>query len=259
MTGVNPFAPVLDEVAGRIAGTEPCWRTDPARWAYCLREAVGVVRPDWLITHHDCAAEADAVTAAVTDAAAVVDVELADTGILAAALELTSVLTELYPRQSVVASVTGPGMLSLAVAQRLSTPSKQLPDLVADIGDLLGALVGGYVAAGAARVVVWESAAGESLDDLVDDVADAHGPMMRRLDTMGVPAVLCGGDGLTGLGYATHVVAGQGLVPAARFGAEPFPTLWQDLTRNYGGPIVTDGPIPGDCDLSLLAPAAHRG
>ncbi len=27
--------------------------TEPARWAYALREAVGLVRPDWVVTHHD--------------------------------------------------------------------------------------------------------------------------------------------------------------------------------------------------------------
>ncbi|CAJ1504963.1 hypothetical protein [[Mycobacterium] burgundiense] len=254
MQGANVFAPVLDQVAARIAGSHPCWRTDSTRWAYCLREAVGLVRPDWVITHFDPFAEADAVTASVTASAAVVDVDLARTPILAAALELTTVLARLYPGQPVAASVTGPGTLSKILAQRFSTPDEDLPDLIADVGDLLGVLVGSYVAAGAGRILVWESF--ES--DLPDDVADSHGPMLRRLDTMGVPAVLCGAEGLDELGYAHHVVAGRGLAVAADFGTVAFDQLWPTLVTGYDGPIVSDGPIPGDADLSVLAAAANR-
>lgn len=256
---MTPFAPVLDRVAARIAGGPPCWKTNPTRWAYCLREAVALVRPDWVITHFDPHAEADALTGEVTASAAVVDVDLARTPILAAALELTTVLVRLYPAQPVAASVTGPGQLSSILAQRFSTPDDDLPDLIADVGDLLGVLAGSYAAAGAGRILVWESAEIDPMDDLVDEVADAHGPLLRRLDTMGVPAVLCGADRLDELGYADHVVPGRGLAAAADFGTVPFDRLWPTLVHGYGGPIVSDGPVPGDADLSLLAAAANRG
>jgi hypothetical protein len=251
---MTPFAPVLDLVAARVSGTEPCWRTEPTSWAYCLREAVGLVRPDWVITHFDATAEADAVSGAVTASAAVIDVDLARSPILAAALELTTVLARLYPALPVAASVTGPGALSQILAQRFSTPSEDLPDLLADIGDLLGVLVGSYAAAGADRILVWES----SETDLLDDLVDAHAPMLRRLHTMGVPAVLCGAEQLDGLDYAHHAVAGRGLATAADFGTVPFDRLWPTLTDGYQGPIVSDGPIPVDADLSVLAAAANR-
>lgn len=251
--GPNAFAPVLDRVAARIAGVDPCWRSDPTRWAYCLREAVALVRPDWVITHFDPHAEADAVTASVTQTTEVVDVELAGTPILAAALELTTVLAGLYPAQPVAASVTGPGLLSRFLAERFSTPDEDFADLIADVGDLIGVLVGSYVAAGADRILVWEPA-----DDCHGDLVDAHAPLVRRLDTMGVPAVLCGAQRLDGLGYADHVVPGRGLAAAADFGTVPFDQLWPALVGGHDGPIVSDGPIPGDADLSLLAAAANR-
>ncbi|MFA5710422.1 hypothetical protein [Mycolicibacterium sp.] len=251
---MTPFAPVLDQVASRISGTETCWRTEPSRWAYCLREAVGLMRPDWVITHFDPQAEADAVTASVTASAAVIDVNLARTPLLAAALELTTVLAGLFPAQPVAASVTGPGALSQILAQRFSTSDEDLPDLIADVGDLLGVLVGSYAAAGATRILVWES----SETDLLDDLVDAHAPMLRRLHTMGVSAVLCGAERLDGLDYAHHVVAGGGLATAADFGTVPIDRLWPTLTDGYQGPIVTDGPIPSDADLRVLAAAANR-
>lgn len=251
---MTPFAPVLDQVAARISGTEPCWRTEPTRWAYCLREAVGLVRPDWVITHFDPQAEADAVSASVAASSGVIDVDLARTPTLAAALELTTVLAGLFPAQPVAASVTGPGALSRILAQHFSTRPGDISDLIADVGDLLGVLVGSYVAAGAARILVWESCD----TDLSDEVADAHGPMRRRLDTMGVPAVLCGAERLDELGYAHHVVKGRGLVAAADFGTAPFDRLWPTLIDGYQGPIVSDGPIPSDVDLRVLAAAANR-
>ncbi|CAJ1583537.1 hypothetical protein [[Mycobacterium] wendilense] len=255
MNGPNPFVPVLDEVAARITRTAPCWRTDPMQWAYCLREAVGLVAPDWVLANYDPSTEVDAITDTASESAAVLDVEVAESPILVSALELTSVLTKLYPRHPVAASVTGPATLSLRLAERFSTPSEQLPDLVADVGDLLGALVADYVTAGANRILVWEPVALDGVfpADRLDDLADAHAPLLRRLDTMGVPAVLCGAERLPERGYRHHAVAGRGLAPAARFGAEPFLELWQELCRGHDGPIITDGPIPGDCDLSLLS------
>lgn len=252
----NVFAPVLDQVAARIAGIEPCWRTDPQRWAYCLREAVGVLNPDWVITHFDPHVEADAVAAQVSVAEAVVDVDLLDTPALAAALELTRVLAGLYPARPVVASVTGPGALTRLIADRLAVPVDETSDLMVDVGDLLSALVAGYVTAGADRIVIWESP-GRGADGR-DDLLAAHGPILRRLETMAVPAVLCGGSGLEQLGYAHHVVPGRGLVCAAQLGSEPFLPLWRKITDGYDGPILSDGPIPRDCDLTLLATATSR-
>lgn len=256
--GTPAFAPVLDQVAARISGTEPCWRTDPTRWAYCLREAVALVRPDWVVTHFDPRAEADAVTGSVTSAAQVIDVDLALTPILSAALELTTVLARLYPAQPVAASLSGPGVLTKALAQAFSTPKSELPDLLADVGDLLGVLVGHYVAAGADRILVWESSEPGVCEERVEELSDAHSPMLRRLETAGVPAVLCGAENFAGLGYPQHASPGRGLAAAADFATVPFDRLWPTLTVGHGGPILSDGPIPGDADLSLLAAAAHR-
>lgn len=272
------FAPVLNEVAARMAAEPVSVREDPERGAYQLKEAVSLVRPDWVLTHHDPGLEADAVRgliacgSASADLLDLVDTELARTAPVSRVIELVEILAGLYPSGVVAVSVTGPaGLCSALTGAREGGPGLDA-DVLADCGDVLAELVSAYVDAGASRVLVWEPDIEEPDEP---DVSDAHVPIVRRLEMLGVSGVLCGGSGMSVLGYSAHALARDGR-GAALFRPECFrPTpeavsfaeLWREwaaetapLARSEADPplLVSDGPLPAECDMGLLRAAGER-
>lgn len=272
------FAPVLNDVAARMAPEPVSVHQDPERGAYQLKEAISLVRPDWVLTHHDPGLEANAVRGLIADGAVsedlleLVDTKLARTGPVSRMVALVKILAGLYPHGTVAASVTGPVGLCSALTGPHAEGQSLDADVLADCGDVLAELVSAYVDAGAHRVLVWEPAIAEPDEP---DVADAHVPIVRRLQTLGVPGVLCGGAGANVSGYSAHALAqgGQGAVlirpecfrPASE--AVSFTQLWREwavraapLAHSEAEPplVLSDGPLPADCDMSLVRQAGER-
>ncbi|BBG02371.1 MULTISPECIES: hypothetical protein [Pseudonocardia] len=260
------FVPVLDLVAARMAGVPVGARTDPARWAYHLRDAIALARPDWVVTHHDPLAEPDAVREAGGDP---LDRPLATAAAVEPLVELTRVLAGLFPRATVAASLTGPVAMAraLAGADPGGGPAGEpAPDLVADCADALAELASAQVQAGARRLLVWEDAA---------SLAGALDPLLRRAATLGTPVVVRGGTGPgatggDGAGSVLHagpdgdggaLLVDPAVVAAGSAGEsdEPFGTLWRRWRAVPGARLVlTDGPLPLDCDLGRLREAGER-
>ncbi len=260
------FAPVLQEVAARISGTEPATlREQPDRWAYALREAVSLVAPDWIVTHHDLGLEADAARATGADLADAVDVPLDGSAPASAALELTATLATLYPQALVAASISGPAaMAAHLLEEEEEEEAADLDPLDAlDLcGDALAGLAAAHIERGAQRVIVWEPSCGPFA---VDDVEAAHQPLLRRLETLGAAAVLCSGADLGGDGYAAHASPSSSraamLVPLDAFPlaeGDDFPLIAEIELAPAGDVVLTDGPIPRDCSMSALAQLGRR-
>ncbi|ASR38089.1 hypothetical protein BAY61_27230 [Prauserella marina] len=246
------FAPVLSEVAARMAGAGPEPGSGAVPMAYRLRDAVELVRPDWVVTHHDQGAEARAARTAGD--VELVDVALAALDPVAGLVELVEVLAALYPDTVVAASVTGPA--GMAAAMESGGDSADL----LDCGDVLAELVSAYVGAGASRVLVWEPEVG---DDIADEVISAHTSIVRRLDMLGVPGVLCGGAAIDSAGYRAHALNGGGreatLVPPNAFSRGAAGSFAELLPGSAAhGLVLTDGPVSADCDLGLLSAVSVR-
>ncbi|GAB3702272.1 hypothetical protein [Nocardiopsis oceani] len=270
------FAPVLNEVAARMA-TEPvsvC--EDPERGAYQLKEAISLVRPDWVLTHHAPELEASAVRGLVADGTAstdlgdLVDTQLARTAPVSRVVALVEILAGLYPNGTVAVSVTGPAGLCSTLTENRTEGQGLDADVLADCGDVLAELVSAYIAAGAHRVLVWEPEIGEPDQP---DVADAHVPLVRRLEMLGVPGVLCGGAGANVSGYSAHALArdgrGAALIAPECFrsapGAVSFAQLWREWAAQTAPHseaelplLVSEGPLPAESDMSLLRAAGER-
>lgn len=259
------FAPVLQEVAARVSGTEPAaLREQPTQWAYALREAVSLVAPDWIVSHHDLDLEADAVTAAGSgDLVDALDAPLEDAAPASAALELTATLATLYPGAVVAASVSGPAAMAGRLLGRDGAEEEPDPLDALDLcGDALAGLAAAHVERGASRVIVWEPSCGPFV---AADVAAAHRPIVRRLATLGAAAVLCSGPDLDGDGYAAHAAPSSGrsatLIPADAFPDDEGDArgLIAEIESAPAGEVVlTDGPIPRGCSMSALAQLGRR-
>src|SRR5271166_3595797 len=139
------LAPVLQEVAARVGATPPEERLrQPARWAYALRDAVALARPDWIVTHHDLELEALAAAEQVDTVEDAPDADLAATALGGAALELTDTLRGLYPSGVIAASVTGPATMAARLASRLGEADIDLETVALDCGDALAALAAAH-------------------------------------------------------------------------------------------------------------------
>ncbi|KID28470.1 hypothetical protein HQ32_04222 [Prauserella sp. Am3] len=251
------FAPVLQDVAARMAGADSR-SADPVQQAYRLRDAVELVRPDWVISHHDPDAEAAAARSAGSEVE-LVDVTLAGRSPVSGLVEVVEILAKLFPDATVAASLTGPA----ALAARLATDDGDA-DLL-DCGDVLAELLSAYVGAGARRVVVWEA---DVPGETATEVTRAHTAIVRRLEMLGVPGVLCGGSAVDSPGYMAHALTTRGrgalLVPGSAFArgsGECFAQLWRHWTEQgaeSAGLVLTDGPVPTDCEMGLLSSAGAR-
>lgn len=257
------LAPVLQEVAARVNPTPPEERLrQPARWAYALRDAIALARPDWIVTHHDLQLEALAAAEQVDTVEDASDADLVASTLGAAALELTETLRGLYPSEIIAASVTGPATMAAQLASTLGETDADLETAALDCGDVVAALAAAHVERGATRVIVWEPDAG-GLES--DALAQAHEPLLRRLTLLGVDAVAIGAEGLRDCDYAALACAtgGRG---AAVLGAHAFrdgTSLDAALARAEASAgadavLISDGPVPGDCDLTALRRLGER-
>ncbi len=248
------LAPVLQDVAAGLTGADPALRRDdPVRWAYALRDALALVRPDWVVTHHDLDLEAGDVLAQAGDVDAVFDADPSAGPALGAGLELTQTLAALYPGGIVAASVTGPATLAGRLAPSLQGTDGDdgLSELMDACGDLLSEVAALHAARGAARIVVWEpEPAGTP-----ELIARAHKPLVRRLALLQTPAALAGAA--IGEGYVASEGAGLALVPAAETGDLG---SWRSAAgaAGPGGVVLSDGPLPADCDPVVLRRLGER-
>lgn len=255
------LAPVLQEVAARVGGQDPGQRRlAPDRWAYALRDAVALARPDWIVTHHDLGLEADAIASLEIDLDDLLDADLAASPQGAAALELTATLAALYPGGVVAASLTGPATTVARLAEHRAEAVDDLATAALDCGDPLAALAAAHAERGARRIVVWEPQA-EVLEP--GDLAQAHEPILRRLALLDVEAVIAGPPAVHEAGYArsASAVSGQraALLPASAFsGREQLAGALAEASRLAGedGVVLSGGPVPGDCDLAALGDLA---
>jgi len=254
------LAPVLQEVALRMNPGGGNMRDDRAAFAYTLRDAVQLVRPDWIVTHHDQALEADTVAGAGAEPDDVVDVDLTAGGPAAQALELTATLAGVFSGKTVAASITGPATMAVATA-KAAGGDHELRGLAEDCGDILAALAAAHAERGAARIIVWEPETA-GLDP--DELAPAHEPIVRRLGLAGAEAVLCAASvipvGYSAVAWPNH---GEG---AACLAGEAFSSpdaLHAELARaseiaGAGGILLSDGPVPADADMTALRQLGER-
>jgi hypothetical protein len=257
------LAPVLQEVAARVNPTPPEERLrQPARWAYALRDAVALARPDWIVTHHDLQLEALAVAEQVDTVEDAPDADLAASALGAAALELTETLRGLYPSGIIAASLTGPATMAARLAARLAEPDVDLGTTALDCGDAVAGLAAAYAERGASRVIVWEPDAG-GLEP--GALAQAHEPLLRRLTLLGLDAVAVGAEGLRECEYTALACAsggrGAALLEADAFGDSASldaALAGAEASAGADAVIVSDGPVPGDCDLTALRRLGER-
>lgn len=248
------IAPVLQDVAARLASvTDDLRLREPARWAYAIRDAVAIVQPAWIVTHHDLDLEVAGLADQVGEVDDVPDADLAESPPGRAALELTATLVGLHPSATVAASVTGPSTVARRLAARLGEGAADLDDIAQDCGDAVAALAAAHAEHGAARVIVWEPEAAPAGGD---GVARAHDPILRRLALVGVEAIAVGTDALSDSAYAAVAWAGGGR-GAALLGRDAF-TDGSSLEAAIGQAAaaskvaVSDGPVPGGFDLAAL-------
>ncbi len=255
------LAPVLQEVAARITGTPAdAMRSDPVKWAYALREALALGRPDWIVSHHDTSLEPAALAHAIDEASEIFDVSLPGLDGPRAAVTLVATLSELYPGRVVAASVTGPATTTgrLAAELGIEDPAERL-DLLDGCADGLAELAAAMAGAGAERLLVWEPTDG-GFDS--EDLASAHGPLLRRAETIPCPTVLCAaiadppaGYGLvaTAAGSRARLISPDELSTGGSLSAvlDPLEQAGVEL-------VLSDGPIAGDCDLALIRELGER-
>lgn len=245
------LALALDELAARLTGTEPDGAA-PEAWAYALREAVALARPDVLICGWGGAAQTAALAAIADGAEDVVDAlydapPLAEAPPVAHALEVVRTLAALYPGAPRLAAVVR-GPCSAAAALGADQEAAEVA------ADLLAALAGAYGEAGAELVLV--------VEDLAPADERAHSPVVRALEHQRLDAVLLAP---AGGGPAGHARCGE---PWSLGGAAPDvavvdPALWiagddafaagRAAIAGTPGLVVVAGQLPGDLALERLA------
>jgi hypothetical protein len=252
------LAPVLQDVAARVSGQEPGQRRRaPDRWAYAVRDAAALARPDWIVTHVDPGLEAQALAGLELAPDDLLDADLPATPAGTAVLVLTEILAALHPHGVVAASITGP----LTIAQQLVGDAPDALETAAlDCGDVLAALVAEHLARGAREIIVWESAAGALAPEAL---AGAHAPILRRLELAEAGGLIVGPEAVRHAGYARWAApsGGEGAALLAPDAFAEHATLVAALaaaaaTAGPGGVLLSDGPVPHSCDLTALGALA---
>jgi hypothetical protein len=245
---VSRYAPILQEIAGRIAGEDPSQlRTDPVGWAYALRDAVDLARPDLVVSHLDDRLEADAVLGATEPdedwAGRLLSAPaLAGVAPTTAVAELVRTLSAIYlARPPVAATLTAPSTMAARLAPELLPSGSSEEDRIelAEIcGDLLAGLAVAYAEAGAAVLIVIESD-----PSFLESEADRDGallPVERVAGHQRVELVVVGG--------ADGVAPGVWGLPPEQFAVE-----WPRAAAAVPGDLLLSaGAIPGDIPLENL-------
>jgi hypothetical protein len=267
-------APILGDLAGRLSGRPPATaRSEPMAWAYALRDAAALARPDVLVSHWDPALEADALAEAVGEGEGdwvdrlLAAPDLACTPPASAAVELVATLAGLFRSgPEVAATVTGPASVAAVLAPVLldgdaaAGDPAELADMCAD---KLAGLIEAFVGAGATLVFVVE----HEIDFLEpQDAVLAHAPLVRSLAHQRVDGVLVGAEGA---GYPSTAARWDGAGPAPEvalldpdlWSLDPprFAERWPVLAARAGALLLSDGPLPAAMPLENLqaAHAAH--
>jgi hypothetical protein len=269
------LAPVLQEVAARLSGSV---RTEALPWAYALRDAVGLARPDVVVSHWDATLEAEALTGVLADGDLIDRLlsapRLAEIAPTRGTIELVRILTGLYGTEpEVAATVTGPASVAARLAASCPNEALAAEDRVelADVcADALAGLVADYGHAGATRVVVVEHDA-EFL--AAGDAAEVQAPLVRALAHQRLAGVLVAPEGLdlAAAGYEETAERWDGagapppvaLLPAALWSLTPgrFAERWRALSAQAAGSdalLLTDGPLAPDMPLENLQVARGR-
>jgi hypothetical protein len=243
---VSRYAPILQEVAGRIAGESPLMlRSDPVRWAYVLRDAVALAQPDVVVSHFDDQLEADAVLARGSPGGDwitwLLDAPpLAALPPVAAAVELVSTLAGIYRAgPSVAATLTGPVTVAALIAPHVLPLGAgvdervELADLVADH---LAALAGAYADAGAGLLIAIER---EGFLNFADARARLLEPLVRAAGHRRIEFVV--------------TRPGRGIAPELwSLAPEQFVSAWQQSVADAPELLLTDGPIPAQAPLEMI-------
>jgi hypothetical protein len=275
------LAPVLQEVAGRLAG-RPAGdaRREPMQWAYALRDAVGLAHPDMLVSHWDPALESDALAAAIGDGDGdwvdrlIAAPALGETAPGRSALELVRTLAGLFPAGPPLAvTVTGPASTAAALAPALlgrdaaAGERIELADLCADA---LAGLLSAYAQAGADVILVIEQ---DGSFIAASEIADLHSPLVRALAHHRIDGIAIGPEGadLEAAGYGSQAVGwdGDGAPPAVAlvapelWGLEPerFVERWArlvDAAQGADALLITDGPLAAAMPLENLQASRAR-
>lgn len=262
-----PLALVLDELAARLSGDDPSVaREDPTRWAYAIREAVALAKPDTIVVGWGGEAEtaalrsvADGATGddlvdALYDAPPLREVEPAST--LPA---LVGTLRDLFPGgPSIAVALRGPS----SVAAALAADGDDVDEIADTAADALADLAGAVAEAGAAALLV--------VEDLVAPSADAHKPLVRVLSHHSLDGVLvataAGDADLSAVGYPRVATAWAPSDADAPDVALVDPALWEDpdeagfaaaddalrAAASSGALVLTGGPLPGSLALERL-------
>jgi hypothetical protein len=236
-------APVLHELAGSLSEQDPSgWHRDPMRWAYAVREAVGMVRPSWVVSHYDLDFEARAIAAIAGEPDEVWDLSVTADGPFGPGIELVHTLAQIDPGWTVAASVTGPRHTASSLAERWAVGDAGRGELEEACGDVIAALVAAYAEAGASEMLVWEPEA-------TVDAHAAHAAITRRAALSGVPLSLVASSPVEG--YARRVGAGIVAVPSE---AASDPAAWSAALSDAPADavVVTDGPVPGNTSPEAL-------
>ena len=242
-----PLALSLDAVAGRLARLDPAVaHEDPGRWAYALREAVALARPDVLVVGWDAGFELAALREAadpggtsaggVADALYDADRPLRARAAAGALVSQLTTLSGLFPgdRPALWVAVAGPASLAGALGARADEVD-EVADLCADqLVDLLGACA----EAGAAAVVLREPAPAAGVD-----VVAARAPIVRALEHQRVALVTLPpeDDDDVALAPASAWLADDDTFAAALSG-------WRTTVAG-GGLVLGDGPVPAQVAL----------
>lgn len=242
---MSRYAPILQQVAGRIAGAEPFHRTDPMRWAYALRDAAQIAQPDIVVSHVDDRLEADALLASgvVTDdfvAQVMSTPPLAVIEPTSCAVELVRTLVGIYrggPKGGpvVAAGLTGPATVAARLSAELlgedPAPDDRL-ELAELACDALVGLAGAYADAGAALLLVFEPER-----DFVAD-ADTLRPLQRTAEHLRVELA----------------VASPGIQAEVwELSGEEFDAAFErDAALRCGEPMLSDGPVPATVAPEVL-------
>jgi hypothetical protein len=239
-------APVLHDVAGKLAGRDPAgWSEDPMRWAYAVREAVSMVKPDWVVSHFDTKFECGAIAKLATAPDEVWDVAVVGDGPFAPGIELVSTLASLDPSWTVAASVTGPVTTARLLCEHWELPAQDMEDLQDACGDVIAALAAAYAEAGASEIIVWE----QDAPDASERMEAVHSALAKRAAHVGIPVSLVGPARCSG--YTRTVGAGIRALDA-NLACEPAALRAALSDVGPGTVALTDGPVPGDAAPEAL-------
>ena len=208
------------------------------------------------MTHHDLQLEALAAAEQVDTVEDAPDADLAVSALGAGALELTQTLSGLYPAGIIAASVTGPATMAERLAAQLGETDIALDTAALDCGDALAALAAGMSSGrephdrpGAERRLPRAPGAGAGARTAATPPCPTRrgrgggrraGPARLRLRRRGLHHRWARSGPTSG----RDAFADSASLELALAAAEQ--------SAGADAVLISDGPVPGDCDLTAL-------